>query len=139
MNDDIASHTTSIPVMYRDASNYKAWGSITLDGEITAEQIAELRAALADGDSYVPAQIGLPHLAGEEWPGSSYEDDHNWHEMLLDDIEISPAGAAVGRHSWRTPDHAGPVEAFVARVKEAATSGWNPEIGNPWGEASSAG
>ena len=117
---------TSIPVMYRDASNYKAWGSITLDGAITAEQIAELRAALADGASYVRGQIGLPHLAGEAWPGSTYEDDHNWQEMFLDDIEVRTAGAPG------TSEHAGSVHAFVARVKAAAATGWNPDIDNPF-------
>ena len=127
-NNAQAAIMTSIPVMYRDASNYKAWGSITLDGAITAGQIAELRAALADGESYVPGQIDLPHLAGEAWPGSTYEDDHNWQEMLLDDIEVRPA-CAQG-----TTDHAGTVDAFVARVKAAAATGWNPDIDNPFAD-----
>jgi len=122
---------TSIPVLYRDASNYKAYGSILLEGNITDDEIAALRACLIGGTLYVPGQLGLPHLAVDAWPGSAYDDDHNWHEMLLD--EISTATQAFEPLARETSAHrAGTVSDFLTRARGAAAAGWNPGIGNPW-------
>lgn len=122
---------TCIPVMYRDGSNYKACGDILLEGIITDAQIATLRSHLDADAYYVPGQLGLSHLALEEWPGSSYDDDHNWHEMYPDEIRTSTHAGATPIIEKGT-QQAGTVDAFLAKVQGAAAAGWDPSIGNPW-------
>ncbi len=122
---------TVLPVMYRDASNYKAYGDILLEGIITDAQIAVLRASLNQDTYYVPGQLGLDHLALDTWPGSAYEDDHNWHELFLPEIRtVDQATSELIRE--RGTQEGGTVAEFVAKVQKAAADGWNPNIGNPW-------
>jgi len=122
---------TVIPVMYCDASNYKAYGDILLEGIITDMQIAALRASLSQESYYVPGQLGLKHLAIETWPGSRYDDDDNWHEALLSEIRtVDQATSDLIRE--RGTQEAGTIHQFLAKVQKAAADGWNPSIGNPW-------
>lgn len=123
---------TCIPVMYRDGSNYKAYGHILLQGVLTGDQIATLRASLSEENFYVPGQLGLGHLAVEEWPGSSYDDDHNWHEMFLEEISTGEQAAPLDPTGAKGTQQAGTVVEFLAKVQGAAAAGWDPSIGNPW-------
>lgn len=121
---------TLIPVQYRDAANHKAQGLIKLDGLITPTQVAALKTALNDGVHYVPAQLGLTHFGGGAWSSFPCEDDHGWHEMLLDDLRIVTAEAAhVGPWNGNS-DPGGAVTEFVQLVQHAAASGWNPSEGS---------
>lgn len=131
MTTSDAASWTLIPVMYRDASNYKAYGDILLEGIITDAQIAALRGSLNEETNYVPGQLGLEHLALEQWPGSRYEDDHNWHEMMHDQIRtLDLVDADLVRE--RGTQEAGTVAEFLTKVQEAAAAGWDTRIGNPW-------
>lgn len=84
---------TAIPYLYRDAANYKQWGTIVVRGHLTDEHRARLSACL-DGDfHFMPTQLGITHLgtvAG--WPSFPCEDDHPWHELLLDEAEQTRPG-----------------------------------------------
>ncbi len=122
-SDNASTGATVIPVMYRDASNYKAYGLISLDGIITDHQIGALRQCLGEGRYYVPRQLGLAHLAEETWPGSHYDDDHDWHEMFLDEITTSQTSLTPGVDT----QNAGTVDEFLARLRGAARAGWHPD------------
>lgn len=122
---------TFIPVLYCDASNFKAYGQVVLEGVITDAQIALLTSSLSHGSHYVPAQLGLQHLALDRWPGSAYDDDHNWHEMFPDRIAtvqqpLPPLTSESGTQ------HAGTVTEFITRIQDVARTGWDPNVGNPW-------
>lgn len=119
---------TIIPVQYRDAANYKTRARIVLDGAITGSQIEAVRAALDEGEYYVPGQLGMDHLGTGAWSSFPCEDDHGWHEMELDGIEVAPAECQA---RWAFGDVADTgavvtVEQFVSRIVEAAAAGWTP-------------
>jgi hypothetical protein len=70
--------------LYRDAANYKAWGSLLLSGVPSQEDIAALRECMESGEYFVAEQIGIPPLYGELWALSDgpTEDDHALHEFV---------------------------------------------------------
>lgn len=78
---------TIVEYLYRDASNYKAFGAVALPGALTEEQIDAFREDYVDND-FLPAQVGLPALQSEllAHGGSDGEDDHIWHEIT--DIRV---------------------------------------------------
>lgn len=105
-----------IPVMYRDADNYKSFGAYHVEGEFTSEQLERLRATLNGGDQFLPGQIGANnHLGGDSFEYDG-EVDHPWHE--LDPAEIATSDRPEGE-SFGTP------EEFVARFEKAAADGWD--------------
>lgn len=125
-----SANWTLIPVMYRDAHNYKAYGDILLEGIITDTQIEAIRTSLRETTHYVPGQLGLGHLAHQAWPGSTYDDDDNWHEMFLSEIRrVDLADAALIRE--RGTQEGGTVAEFLAKVQDAAAAGWDPHIDSP--------
>lgn len=70
--------------LYRDASNYKAWGEILLSGVPSQNDIAALRACLESGEYFVAEQVGIPALYRELWElsGGQNCDDHALHEFV---------------------------------------------------------
>lgn len=70
--------------LYRDASNYKAWGKILLSGVSSQDDIATLRACLESDEYFVAEQIGIPALYKELWDlsGGPTSDDHALHEFV---------------------------------------------------------
>lgn len=109
--------TTRIDYQYRDASNYKEEGEAFFAGAITPEQEARLRAALSDGDRFIPEQVGLTNMADEI--NGSYDDDHRWNELLAIKVLASDP-----------PEDAEPIDAFVDRF--AAVTDWEAELRIPW-------
>lgn len=69
--------------LYRDAGNYKAWGSLLLRGSVTPECEAELRSYLDSGEFFVAEAVGVPLVNRElwKWSGGPTEDDHGFHEF----------------------------------------------------------
>ncbi|MCO5088437.1 MAG: hypothetical protein M9883_16430 [Methylobacteriaceae bacterium] len=63
---------TEVHYLYRDASNYKFWGSFIVSGAFST---AKIERYLIDGEFFVPKAIGLPPLV----PDVRNEDDHDWH------------------------------------------------------------
>lgn len=109
---------THIPVLHRGSDNYKTYGTIVLDGAMSAEQIVELGGHLGENNTYRPAAIHLPL--------NNISTD--WHEMDLDRVTVEST-------SWATPrfdeldEHPGTAQAFLAAVKAADERQWR--IGPP--------
>lgn len=70
--------------LYRDASNYKAWGELLLSGTPTDGEIAALRERLESGEYFIAEQVGIPAVYEELWKFSDgpTEDDHALHEFV---------------------------------------------------------
>jgi hypothetical protein len=70
--------------LYRDASNYKAFGAILLSGYPSQDEIAALRACLESGEYFVAEQVGIPAIYKELWELSDgpTSDDHALHEFV---------------------------------------------------------
>ncbi|MBU0620503.1 MAG: hypothetical protein KJ795_01525 [Gammaproteobacteria bacterium] len=70
--------------MYRDGSNYKAWGSLLLSGEPAHEDVAALKACLESDEYFVAEQVGIPPVYKELWAlsGGPTDDDHALHEFV---------------------------------------------------------
>lgn len=70
--------------MYRDGSNYKAWGSLHLSGEPTQEDVAALKDCLESGEYFVAEQVGIPPVYQKLWDlsGGPTDDDHALHEFV---------------------------------------------------------
>jgi hypothetical protein len=70
--------------LYRDASNYKAWGIILLSGNPSQNNIATLQARLESDTYFVAEQVGIPALYKELWnlSGGPTNDDHALHEFV---------------------------------------------------------
>lgn len=119
----MTAHTV-IPVMHRDASNYKIHGVLVATGAITDAEVEVLKRSLDSGTYYLPLQVGLDFF-GTDWPSyGSYDDDHPWHEMLVEEITI----AEDGDDSWfggEHVEHVGPISDFVKRMATAAAAGWD--------------
>lgn len=70
--------------LYRDASNYKAWGELLLSGVPSHSDIAALRACLESEVYFVAEQVGIPAVYKELWDlsGGRTSDDHALHEFV---------------------------------------------------------
>lgn len=85
---DVSSDSTKeccvFEYLYRDASNYKAWGTILLLGVPSQNDIAALRACLESGEYFVAEQVGIPAVYKELWDlsGGPNSDDHALHEFV---------------------------------------------------------
>ena len=53
--------------LYRDASNYKSWGSLLLEGSATKTDLELLRACLESGEFFISEQVGIPPLYAGLW------------------------------------------------------------------------
>jgi hypothetical protein len=109
--------------LYRDASNYKAWGSLLLEGSATKEDIGELRARLDGGEFFIAEQVGIPTLYAELWKLSDgpSDDDHVWHTFH----ELRPASPEdMSKQPW------GQVVELVARFN--SVSKWNEQLSPHW-------
>ena len=69
--------------LYRDAANYKWWGSVVVaacdavPSAVEAQDAA--RAILIDGAHFDAVQADLPDLREADWDD---ELDHDWHELV---------------------------------------------------------
>lgn len=82
--------------LYRDAGNYKAFGSVALRGVLTPVERARVLEGLEAGQFFVAEQIGVPPLYGGlyQWSGGPTSDDHCWHEFAsFDEVEQLPSGS----------------------------------------------
>ncbi|HUX64909.1 hypothetical protein [Sulfuricella sp.] len=82
----MVKHTgyTLFEYLYRDASNYKAWGQLLLSGQIRPADIAALRSTLDSGEYFVAEQVGVPGLYKALWKltNGATGDDHCFHEFV---------------------------------------------------------
>ena len=66
--------------LYRDASNYKAYGQLLLKGAASTADIEILRQRFDSGEFFIAEQLGIPALYAALWAFSSgpTADDHVW-------------------------------------------------------------
>lgn len=98
--------------LYRDASNNKKMNSVVVKGTFQASDEETVKAALSEGEYFIPRQIGLP----EERFGELNEDDHCWFEY----IEMTPTSEAV------TVDLT--VAQLIERFTATGSSGWHDDV-----------
>lgn len=105
--------------LYRDASNYKAHGHVVFAGDYSVDELEVLKSRLArelaDGDSFVAAQVGVPDVF--LWASGGYrptEDDHGWHEFDGVELVCDAPDDARGRT----------FEEFVSTFVDLS---WNPQ------------
>jgi hypothetical protein len=101
---------TRLRYCYRDGANYKQLHEVVFAGAITDAERRALLAHLDEGTYFIPSQVGLEDLQYRF--GGLNDDDHPWHELEAEDIEVVDA----------VPGH-GDVHDFVARF--CATT-WDP-------------
>ena len=86
-NEKKQTMNTSFSYMYRDAGNWKQHEDIILAGAITEEDIEVIISKLEFDELFLPAQVGLEPLQ-QRW-GNLNDDDHVWHELYREDIELT--------------------------------------------------
>lgn len=80
---------TLFEYLYRDASNYKAWGQLLIAGDVSHDYYEALVSCLETDDLFVAEQVGIPPLYEKLWAlsGGKTEDDHAYHQFF----ELRPA------------------------------------------------
>ena len=75
--------------LYRDASNFKTFGLCLCSGEAHESDDGLVRAALLDGEFFIPEQVGLQPLQFRlrEFSDVPTADDHVWHTF----VDVRPA------------------------------------------------
>lgn len=86
--------------LYRDASNYKAYGSVILRGSVSTDEKKRLLGYLNDGQWFIAEQVGLPPLFEELWKYSDgpNEDDFPFHEFA--DLRLARDEEIIDANVW---------------------------------------
>lgn len=74
---------TVFEYLYRDAANYKVWGSLLLTGTITSQTQDDLKQSLDGEEFFVAEQVGIPALYDGlyGYTNGPTADDHAFHEF----------------------------------------------------------
>ena len=69
---------------YRDAGNFKVFGSVILDGSLTPQEENDVRSKLESGYYFIAEQVGIPPLYDQlyQWSNGPIQTDHCWHEFV---------------------------------------------------------
>ncbi len=72
---------TIFEYLYRDAGNFKSYGSVLLIGEITVKDRAEIEAKMESGEFFIAEQIGVKPLYERlyQFSNGMTDQDHVWH------------------------------------------------------------
>jgi hypothetical protein len=75
---------TAFDYMYRDAGNFKAFGTVILDKELSQADRQMISERLDAGDNFIAEQIGVPPLYEQlyRWSDGATQCDHCWHEFI---------------------------------------------------------
>jgi hypothetical protein len=75
---------TAFDYMYRDAGNFKAFGTIILEGQLSAADQELIRSHLSSREFFIAEQVCVPPLYQElyRWSGGATDSDHCWHEFV---------------------------------------------------------
>jgi len=70
--------------LYRDSSNFKAFGQLLLAGDIADTDILKIKSSLDSGECFVAEQVGIPPLYSQLWKYSNGPTiaDHAYHEFI---------------------------------------------------------
>lgn len=77
---------TQFAYTYRDASNWKTFEIIILQGEMSSTDMNMIFDKLYEGQFFIPEQVGLVALQTRDHLLS--ERDHIWHELDRDAIQL---------------------------------------------------
>jgi hypothetical protein len=101
--------------LYRDASNYKVWGSLVFAGRITNDLARRLSRALESSEFFIAHQVRVPELflGLPHWPLE--QDDHCWHEF----------GRIECTNELPNDTHHRTLEEFIVEVEQQSALGWN--------------
>lgn len=108
---------------YRDAVNFKAWGSLLLEGYADISVVEELKSHFEGEVFFIAEQLNIPPLYSELWTfsGGPTPDDHVWHSFET----LRPAEThEIERSIFGT------VESFVQAVR--AVHVWNQKLSPHW-------
>jgi hypothetical protein len=74
---------TAFDYLYRDAANFKAFGTVVLKGRLNGDDRELIRNCLSGGEFFIAEQVGVKPLYGElyKWSGGPTVSDHCWHEF----------------------------------------------------------
>ncbi len=80
---------TRFDYLYRDAGNFKAYGSLAFEGELAADQLSSIRERLSGDGLFVAEQLDIPPLYERlyRWSDGPIASDHCWHEF----VDVRPA------------------------------------------------
>ena len=73
-----------IEYQYRDASNYKVYGEILIEGIFSESDKALVHSYMYDnGEYFIPEEVSIPPLQPKLWEecDGPNEDDHEWHSI----------------------------------------------------------
>lgn len=106
--------------LYRDASNYKAFGELWLTGSLSEQQRSTLIGSLESDEFFVAEQVGVPPLFDEfyKMTGGRSQDDHAWHTFVgfRGELDVPPGVAIWGKSTDL-------LAAIVATKKD-----WKPQL-----------
>lgn len=109
--------------LYRDASNYKAWGTLLLKGIASSADIEDLKNSFESGEFFIAEQLGIPPLYAELWEFSNGPsmDDHVRHTFY----GLRPATAdEIKAQVFDT------IENLISKIKTVKT--WNEKLSPHW-------
>lgn len=94
----------------------KLYGTIVVDGAMSAESLTELKSYLDDGRGFIPARlngIDLDNISGK------------WHEMRVDDAQVLDTDRVAGYEDIQ-PDYVGMTD-FLGAMRAASRGGWKSD------------
>jgi hypothetical protein len=116
-----ALQNIKLTYLYRDAANYKAWGTVIFANHerLALDDIEKrIRRCLFDEVLFVADQVCIPNVfLFTEWPFS--KDDHFYHEF--DSVKFTAEQA--------TDLQARSITKFIEQFEGAYRNGWHPEYG----------
>lgn len=109
--------------LYRDASNYKVWGTLVLQGTATEYDLEVLATHFESGEFFIAEQLDIPPLYAELWEFSNGPsiDDHVWHTFYA----LRPATEEDIKESIFDT-----VKNFISKIE--AVKNWNQELSPHW-------
>jgi hypothetical protein len=109
--------------LYRDASNYKSWGTLLLKGMVSASDEEQIKSHFESGEFFIAEQLEIPPLYADLWEFSSGPtgEDHVWHTFC----KLRPATV----HERDLPLFAH-VEFLMSKI--CAVTCWNPRLSAHW-------
>ena len=117
---DTTKACVAFDYLYRDASNYKAFGTVWLCSSLSETEWAELVSCCKNGQFFIAEQVGVPALYNTlfEDGGGPTEDDHAWH--MIDGIR-EQLSLPEDTNLW------GEASTLLCAFR-AAKGNWNPEL-----------
>jgi len=113
-----SANNVKLTYLYRDASNYKAWGEVIFDNPecLSLEEIEKsLVTCFLDEMSFVASQVDIPEIfLFHKYPFSA--DDHFFHEFF----SVEYSNGQVTDSKDRS------IKKFIGQCKLARRKGWLP-------------